>query len=368
MDPTRFDSLARSLAQTTSRRRLLQGMAGGFVAGLLGKSTGAVAQPQACPLGLQHCGELCFDWMSDERHCGGCDRPCGFDQNCFQGTCTPAACTSSALSHAGAIRSIRASISGIAASAVKSARPARGVSNAPVRSPISVAEPVDRNSSGSGRTHSSLVSLKVGSTRTASVDGIQRTIFQMETDEGEEFVFLADRDPNRRFPDTPFSSDIGAPAMAQFELGITLPSMGTLAPEIRGGRIVQLRKTGDDTYVTLCERQLDLPLSTCVRRVENSGTPEPAGAVATFDVNCSWTLAPDSSGYLACPLYAHAFPPVHIQGTLTITRIDANGLVEIRFTGRDEPAENVRVSPFPAFEMYARLDDGNKCRHPPARC
>jgi hypothetical protein len=35
-------------------------------------------------------------------------------------------------------------------------------------------------------------------------------------------------------------------------------------------------------------------------------------------------------------------------------------LVEIRFTAIDDPELNVKVSRFPAFEMYARLDDGNQ--------
>ena len=359
MDATRFDSLTRSFASTTSRRRLLQGMAGGIVAGLIGKSSGASAQPQDCPLGLQHCGELCFDWMSDERHCGGCDRPCGFDQNCFQGTCTPAVCTVGPIVCWGDSVDPRTD-SRNCGQCGELCAPGKGCFECACQ------EPDLRG----GACRSEQLRLwanaflpgfiEGGFTSTVSVDGIKRTIFQMETDTGEDFVLLADRDPDRRFPDTPFSSDIDAPAMAQFELGITLPSMGTLAPEIRGGRIVQLRETGDDTYVTLCDRQLKPPLSTCVRRVENSGTPEPAGALATFDVNCSWTLERDSSGDPGCPLYAHMFPPVRIQGTLTIARIDANGIVEIRFTGRDEPAENVRVSPFPAFEMYARLDDGNQ--------
>jgi hypothetical protein len=45
----------------------------------------------ACPAGLTVCSGACVDPLRDDRHCGGCDRPCPAGAWCVDGAC--AACT-----------------------------------------------------------------------------------------------------------------------------------------------------------------------------------------------------------------------------------------------------------------------------------
>jgi hypothetical protein len=352
MDSGHFDSLAKSLAQVTSRRQVLRGMAGGLVGALLGRASGAVAQPPACPDGLSHCGDFCFDWKSDRRHCGGCNIQCALDETCYLGVCTAATCTAGPIVCWGDAVDPRTDQRNCGQCGETCADGKRCLD--------CVCEAPDLNT-GACRSQQLRLWLNAflpgfipGLTSMASVDGVSRAVFQMELPEGGSLVLLADRDPDPRFSQTPFSADLAAPGMAQLELGMGLLGMIGNTPEPRAGSIVQLREVGEDAYVTQCTRQLQAPLATCARLVESDG------ARAVYDVDCRWTVQRPNPPEAACGLDGQTFPPVRVQGQLEIERIDADRLVEIRFSALDEPESNARVSRFPAFEMYARLDDGNQ--------
>ena len=125
MDGVRFDNLARGLANATSRRRLLRGLAGGVLGGVLGplglagaatcREAGRlcnadadccagvcdVSNPDpkrrnrcACPGGTFECRGGCktaADFQSDAANCGGCGKRCPAPANgvsvCVDGSC-----------------------------------------------------------------------------------------------------------------------------------------------------------------------------------------------------------------------------------------------------------------------------------------
>ncbi len=41
----------------------------------------------SCPKGLKKCGGACVNWNKDNKHCGGCNRPCAPGQHCSMGKC-----------------------------------------------------------------------------------------------------------------------------------------------------------------------------------------------------------------------------------------------------------------------------------------
>lgn len=119
MDPTRFDSLTRTLiSQTwrgTTRRGVLHAVGGGLVAmalrqtpdasgkGSKGKQKRKEKERKICKkkfgpgLGTfcrGGAGTGCFDLLTDPAHCGGCATVCATGQTCVGGRCTnPGTCT-----------------------------------------------------------------------------------------------------------------------------------------------------------------------------------------------------------------------------------------------------------------------------------
>jgi len=123
MDGTRFDGFARTLAAGRTRRRALQALAGGTLAGLLGL-TGGVEEAAAacvkpgkkgckgpknkkccpgsvckggstkkegtckCKGGTTKCGSKCVNTETDKNNCGDCGKKCAGTNSCRDGVCT----------------------------------------------------------------------------------------------------------------------------------------------------------------------------------------------------------------------------------------------------------------------------------------
>jgi hypothetical protein len=87
-DRSSFDTIARSLAHTSSRRGALKVLAGVALAGALARHAPA-AVGAACPAGERDCGGTCVNLKTDRNHCGACDKKCGPCHYCGNGTCRP---------------------------------------------------------------------------------------------------------------------------------------------------------------------------------------------------------------------------------------------------------------------------------------
>jgi hypothetical protein len=97
MDPRRFDSLTRALAEPKTRRGLLATF-GAFAAGALGAHVGRAQNgcPPGqtlnrkgechCPPGTDACPDGCFDLRKDLANCGECGQGC-FGGECRKGEC-----------------------------------------------------------------------------------------------------------------------------------------------------------------------------------------------------------------------------------------------------------------------------------------
>jgi len=92
VDDQRFDRLAKTIAGTRSRRRLLGGGIGAFGAALLPAfGRRRTAAQEGCAEGLTDCGGVCVDLASSPLNCGECGRECfGGDQP--GGVCVGGAC------------------------------------------------------------------------------------------------------------------------------------------------------------------------------------------------------------------------------------------------------------------------------------
>lgn len=130
MDGSRFDQLTKTLAHGTSRRRMLQGLAGALTGALAASRLAATeaacpagsvpaaggrclcknsgrppvngsctsgAGPSGCGAGQMLCGTTCVDASSDPNNCGTCSHVCAPTNNatsvlCRAGACWVAAC------------------------------------------------------------------------------------------------------------------------------------------------------------------------------------------------------------------------------------------------------------------------------------
>jgi hypothetical protein len=94
MDDQRFDRLARSFAQRTSRRSVLRAAAAGAAAGVLAR--GATASAQAdCEAPLVDCNGTCVDLLTDMANCGACGEICESSLvgvACIGGECVRTSC------------------------------------------------------------------------------------------------------------------------------------------------------------------------------------------------------------------------------------------------------------------------------------
>lgn len=100
MDGSHFDTLARTLGTTGSRRRALAGLVAGAL-GLLafraeeteaGKRKGKRKKRRKkggvkCPSGYTACGKQCVDLRDNTQHCGACFVVCSPGKTCCSGVC-----------------------------------------------------------------------------------------------------------------------------------------------------------------------------------------------------------------------------------------------------------------------------------------
>jgi hypothetical protein len=103
MDGSRFDTLARTLSTTGSRRRALAGLVAGSL-GLVALRAEETAAKKGkgkkrkkrkkkspsltCPSGYTACGQQCFDLRDNTQHCGTCATVCSPGKDCCNGVCT----------------------------------------------------------------------------------------------------------------------------------------------------------------------------------------------------------------------------------------------------------------------------------------
>jgi hypothetical protein len=103
MDSRQFDDLARSVAEGTSRRGVIQGLVVGIAGTGLGLGfaddadakkvcKGREGRRKCRDRGENHkcCGnrrKKCVNTNNSEKHCGRCDRRCGNDEVCISGEC-----------------------------------------------------------------------------------------------------------------------------------------------------------------------------------------------------------------------------------------------------------------------------------------
>ena len=95
MDDQRFDQLTRSLAAGTTRRRVIKGLGGGLVAGVVALVSGGGTEAAACQRPKTRCGKgrnaQCIDTSTDPNNCGGCGIAC-FGDTCRSATCSGGTC------------------------------------------------------------------------------------------------------------------------------------------------------------------------------------------------------------------------------------------------------------------------------------
>ncbi len=98
MDGHRFDELTRTLAQGTSRRRVLAGGLAALAGAVFGRGAASAApgsgggKPQGrCPDGYTNCRGTCVDITDNPEHCGACYLQCSPGEVCVAGVCEPEA-------------------------------------------------------------------------------------------------------------------------------------------------------------------------------------------------------------------------------------------------------------------------------------
>jgi hypothetical protein len=95
LEPTRFDTLTRSLAAAPSRRGLARVFAGLAVAGPLSALGGRGSveakkkhKHKKCKSPKKKCGAKCVAVQSDPRNCGSCGHECANGESCISGQCS----------------------------------------------------------------------------------------------------------------------------------------------------------------------------------------------------------------------------------------------------------------------------------------
>ena len=84
MDSSRFDRLARGLAETGTRRGALAALAGVAALPLLAGPESALAKKhkKKCKNGLKRCNKACVDSNTDSANCGKCGNVCSQTTTC----------------------------------------------------------------------------------------------------------------------------------------------------------------------------------------------------------------------------------------------------------------------------------------------
>ncbi len=88
MDSSRFDGITRAVATSRTRRRALQALGGGALAGLLGVTGVADTAAAPCRGKRKKCGAKCVNTKKDNKHCGKCNNACQGQNSCKNGKCT----------------------------------------------------------------------------------------------------------------------------------------------------------------------------------------------------------------------------------------------------------------------------------------
>ncbi len=326
MEPTRFDSLARSFAAAPSRRSLLKLAASSVAAGLWNRISGrpgfqaesAAAQASPCVSPNITCWDSCINPQTDSRNCGKCGEAC-LGGSCVQGKCVldPDPTVTTCRAHR-------------------------------LRFWLNVFTP------GSFASATSF----------ALYQDQPRSVFQIPGNEAlapsvEPLQLLTDRSPTEL--DT-FSFDINSRSLAHIEFELYLPEMRLDAPLVLGGNLVQVNLVQEQA-TAVCSRSLGRPFRPGGGEWQ---TPKlsPDGNVLEIAIDAAWGVGRSDVAEPGCRLDSFTFPIIQVQGKIQITRIDtaeagSDAYIEVKYIDQFVPDGNGLVSAFPAFEMYAALDDGN---------
>lgn len=360
MDPARFDSIAKSLARPVSRRQVMRGALAAAAGMLLGRGANA-AQPAGCPTGLASCDGRCVDLQSDRMHCGRCHQQCVDGRACISGECRQVTCDALSITCWDNTIDPRTDRNNCGQCGEVCA-PRSACVDCACTAPELLDGEVCR-SRFLKLWASAFVPGFMEGAEMATVDGMRRAVVRLpwpDADEdaganGPDLFLLADRDPDQRFAGPPFSTDLNAPSVGRVEFDLTLPDMIPTTPVMTGGTVVAVASDGAGGFTTLCERIVKAPDAACFRRQATEESTEIA-----YAVDCRWTVQTGAPSDPICPIDAWVPPPIRLEGRVEVGRIDDDRLVEVRFLRPGTPPTNGRVSAFPAFEMYATLDDGNR--------
>ena len=325
MEPERIDDLARALAPATSQRGRLK-LAFNDLVSWLSRRHGAdaeitLARSFACLPPNIICWDQCVNPQESTRHCGKCGGAC-IHGRCVNGSCAPIADPSEPPTNCRASR-LRIWINAF----VPGTMP--------------------------------------GATDFALVDDHPRSTFEVRSvTPAVTARALTDRSPAEL---DPFSFDADARSLAHIETDIFLPDMRIDAPATIGGRLVQVSQQGV-TATPLCARPVGKPF------LDGGGAdwwkPHASSADGTelrIEVDASWRVGRSLDAVAGCTIDQITLPTIRIKGTIKITYLDGTqsldsdeAFVIVEFINHpDEEDGPGLVSAFPAFEMYAALDDGN---------
>jgi hypothetical protein len=348
MEPVRFDALARALAMPASRRRFIRGVGVALLGYLLPIRSRVVARSSnqlscggsvrwedghaSCPSGCLPCWDKCVDPRTDEDNCGGCGITCAAGRTCKDGICGANPPASTGTCRASTLRIwLNAFVPGVAPNYVRSGRILNG-------RPVSV-YPAPLPSSN----------------------------------DGGDLWLLTDRpssNPEKTPSDLSFTPDPNAPAQAHAEIEIRLEDLTILnQPSASLGSVVQVDSGEEGVRTRVCARPIREAVGFSDHlpgkwfRDRQKSQPN----VLDLELKAAWSLGkvdenastPDVDTECALNAGVAELPTIQIKGTVRITRDDANRNVLFQLFDLETKAAGLQMSPFPAFEMYAALDDGH---------
>jgi hypothetical protein len=175
--------------------------------------------------------------------------------------------------------------------------------------------------------------------------------------EADRLWLVTDRpspDPSSPTVDDTLSSDLTATAQAHFEAEIDLLRLRLISQRQQFGAIHQVTLSDTEGNRISCSRNLQR-----IGGEPSAFAPQgdPLDGTAMFTVAGRWQLQSEENSDDACPLDQVTFPTFQIKGTIAVT-VNAAGTVAVTFDSATPSDANGGVSAFPAFEMYAALEDG----------
>jgi hypothetical protein len=207
-----------------------------------------------------------------------------------------------------------------------------------------------------------------------SIDGQPQSIFSVPGSvatppSGQPLLFLTDRplqDPHLLPEPGSFSIDPNAPSQAQLVFEIFLPEMRLDHVTTLGGRLIQVAERQGQVSL-LCERSLGEPFLPGGGFWQQSSL-SPDGARLTIALDAAWRLGNEDVAGPSCVDVDLSL--IRVKGSLIITKRDISvfdpasagfdASVRVQFVDSEIPDQQGFVTPFPAFELYAALDDGNR--------